>query len=70
MISKANKEQLRQIVYSGKRGVWAGDLINKTANRELVNMGYVEKVKDWRKGFVYVATRAGRIVYQDLMEME
>lgn len=39
MLSKGQIEQLKQLRGAGHRGVWAGDLIDKTSTRELVLRG-------------------------------
>lgn len=35
-------EQLKQLRAAGLRGVWAGDLIDKTSTRELVRLGLAD----------------------------
>lgn len=42
MLSKNHMEQLKQLRAAGLRGVWAGDLIDKTSTRELVRMGLAD----------------------------
>ena len=42
MLSKRLKEQLQQLRGAGHRGVWAGDLADKTSTRELVRMGLAD----------------------------
>jgi hypothetical protein len=42
MLTPSQIEQLRQLRAAGLRGVWAGDLIDKTSTRELVRLGLAD----------------------------
>lgn len=42
MLSNCQVEQLKQLRAAGLRGVWAGDLIDKTSTRELVRLGLAD----------------------------
>jgi hypothetical protein len=42
MLSHGMKEQLQQLLSAGHRGVWAGDLVDKTSTRELVRFGLAD----------------------------
>lgn len=42
MLTKGQKNQLDQLHAAGLRGVWAGDLIDKTSTRELVRLGLAD----------------------------
>lgn len=42
MLSKNLREQLEQLRAAGHRGVWAGDLLDKTSTRELVRRGLAD----------------------------
>lgn len=42
MLTKALKEQLQQLRGAGLRGVWSGDLADKTSTRELVRLGLAD----------------------------
>lgn len=41
-LTSGEKEQLHQLRAAGLRGVWAGDLIDKTSTRELIRRGLAE----------------------------
>lgn len=42
MLSKGLTEQLKQLQGAGLRGVWSGDLADKTSTRELIRMGLAD----------------------------
>lgn len=42
MLDKNHREQLKQLQSAGLRGVWAGDLIDKSSARELVRLGLAD----------------------------
>lgn len=42
MLTASQIEQLKQLRAAGLRGVWAGDLIDKTSVRELVRLGLAD----------------------------
>jgi hypothetical protein len=42
MLEKNLTEQLQQLKSAGLRGVWSGDLIDKTSTRELVRLGLAD----------------------------
>ena len=41
-MTKRQTDQLRQLSNAGLRGVWAGDLLDKTSTRELVRGGWAD----------------------------
>jgi hypothetical protein len=42
MLTASQTEQLKQLRAAGLRGVWAGNLIDKTSTRELVRLGLAD----------------------------
>ena len=42
MLNSSQIEQLKQLRSAGLRGVWSGDLLDKTSTRELVRLGLAD----------------------------